>query len=258
MRHLNNKLVSKELFFFTIFFIIVLFSDFFGFSEGIRAIGQRLSQPVLAFHSRILTDFFSPYLNFKNSLSAVRKIQDLEIKYSEASAMLGEIDALRLENSELRKLLENTDRKIDKTIIASPVISLARPAIGSGKLDGVVEGSMVIAGQTLVGVVSNVYDSQSEVSLLFNMDSKPVIAKTEKGIQGLVVGDGKRVLLTEIPLDADLEINERVVSMGQKGIVKDVFIGRIQSIESQPNSSSKKAVIEQYVSFYEVAIVEVR
>lgn len=255
---LKKNIFIKEMVVVCFIVVLIAFFEYLGVLDNLRLSGQRLSQPVLMYQSKVIAKSFNPFLNYRTNLKAIKRIQDLELKYAEASSVLGEIESLRAENLELKKILENSDRKLEKTLISSPIISLAKPAVSVGKDDGVVEGSMVIAGQTLVGVISQVYESQSEVDLLFSLGSTPILAKTERGVQGLVIGDGKRVILSEIPLDAEINLNERVVTMGQKGILKDVFIGRIQSIESQFNSSSKKAILEQFVSFYEVSVVEIK
>lgn len=254
----QNRRVFREVFLAIFLVIGVGLFEFLGLLEPMKSLGQKLTIPFLETNSKIVTVLAQPYRNLKISRKAVRRVQDLEIKYAEVSAQLGELEALRAENKELRNLLENSDRKLQKTVLSAPIISLAQPSISVGMADGVNQGNIVIGSQTLLGTVSRVYENQSEVGLLSHLNSQPILAKTESGVQGLIIGDGKRVLLSEIPIDEEIKINDRVVTLGQKGVPRDIFIGRVRSIEREPHSSVQVAVIEQFVSFYEILVVEIR
>jgi cell shape-determining protein MreC len=100
--------------------------------------------------------------------------------------------------------------------------------------------------------------NQSEIGLLSQESGPTILAKTESGVQGLIRGDGKRVLLTEIPVDVTLNVGERIVTQGQEGVAPNMFIGRISAVRNDPASAVQTALIEQLVSFYEASIVEVR
>lgn len=254
----RRKSILKESALVVVLMVGVLLFEFLGVLDPVRHVGEKFALPFLELNTKIVVFLSQPYRDFQVSHKAVRRVQDLEFKYAAASAELGELESLRAENKELRNILENSDRKLEKTILATPVVSLAQPAISVGKNAGVSVGNVVLSSQTLLGTVRSVSENQSEVGLLSQKDSQPILAKTESGVQGLVRGDGRQVLFTEVPQNEVLHENERIVTLGQKGIPRDIFIGRIRSIEVEPQSSAQKAVLEQFVTFYEVLTVEVR
>jgi cell shape-determining protein MreC len=90
------------------------------------------------------------------------------------------------------------------------------------------------------------------------VDAKPVLAKTVGGTMGLVRGDGRKILLTEVTQTLPLAIGELVVTVGQLQIEQNLVIGRVTSIQNDPANSVKQAVIEQLTSFFEVSLVEIR
>lgn len=240
-------------------FIIIFLSDLLGISQFVKLnfIGP-LMKPFADKNTKLVLFLAKPFYDFRHMRKASQKVQDLEYRYAEASAQLSEIDTLRSENKALRELLENSDRKLGRIIIAAPVLSFAQPVISVGSEQKVKEGMIVLVANTMIGIVDKVDEQQSQITLLLQRSLQPILAETESNIQGLIKGDGRKVLLTELPIDADIEVNERIVTSGQKGIDKDIFIGRVKRIEFKPSDSSKTAVIEQYVSFYETAIVEVK
>jgi cell shape-determining protein MreC len=234
----------------------------------LRANAQRQVQPILRFNAHLGYKLLQPLLQARKLAHYARRLQDLERKLAIAQAQLGELEQLKQENQELRGLLENSDRKLTATYITQPILSFARAAVAidpqltnpaPGKqLFQIQPGQAVLVSQTLVGRISQVATNLAYVDLLWQQDVDPVLARTEQGVEGLVQGDGKRVLLTQVPVQSSLQVGDRVLTMGQPGIPGQIFVGQVQSIESGPAEATKQAVLEQYVSFYEAAVVEIR
>jgi cell shape-determining protein MreC len=189
---------------------------------------------------------------------SIQRIQNLELRLAEVSVSLAELATLRRENEELRFLLGNTDQAAQRRVITSPIIAFARPAVAVGSANGVEIGSVVLSRGILLGQVSKVSSHEAEVTLLSAVDAKPVLAKTVGGTMGLVRGDGRKILLTEVTQTLPLAIGELVVTVGQLQIEQNLVIGRVTSIQNDPANSVKQAVIEQLTSFFEVSLVEIR
>jgi len=188
-----------------------------------------------------------------------QKLEDLEYRYREASVQLTELEALREENQALRDLLENTNRALGKNLITRPISSFAKPVLAIGSDSGLQPGSLVLGEGNLLGIVEGVSQQQARVLLLKNMLDQGVVAKTESGVKGIVKGDGKNILLTEVASEETLNLRERVVTVGQEGIGPDIFIGRIISFkELDPAKSTQQAILQQDVNFYELSLVEVQ
>ncbi|MEA2056277.1 MAG: rod shape-determining protein MreC [Patescibacteria group bacterium] len=244
-------------FFLAISFVLVLF-DWLGLSQQLKNQLEPQARRLLQLNVNIGGQVVSSFSLINKMHHSARRIQDLERKLTEAEANLSELGRLQKENQELRQLIENNDRKLAETKISRPVLSFAQPAIALGSESGLNKGSAVLVAQTLVGTISKVEENLAYVNLLWQSETNPILAKTESGVEGLVVGKSRRVILSQVPLEADIKVGERVVTVGQKGISPDIYIGNIRSVETGPCAAVKQAVIEQYVSFYEAKLVEVR
>lgn len=237
---------------------LVGIADFVGATKTVRLVGEKLMNPLQHLSNSAISVMYQPFQSLQSLQTAQRRIQDLELRYAESSAQLGELDRLKAENQALRDMLGASDIKLAQRVVTMPIVSYGRTLIAGGQSDGIREGQMVLINQTLVGLVSQVSESQSGVRLLSQEGTQPVLAHTESGVQGLVIGDGKRVMLTEIPLEAEVQVGERVISDGQEGIARDIFIGRVASVKAEPADSTQTVVIEQLVSFYEAQVIEIR
>jgi cell shape-determining protein MreC len=237
--------------------LVVLIGDFFGAWGSVRQLVEPLAVaielPIVRLSQKSITTSRDIALMWQNS----QKLAALELQYSQALFDLQDLQSVRAENRELRRMLENTDRTLAKTVITAPVISFARPALLVGEADGVVDQASVVSKGTLLGFVSQVGQKSSQVTLLAENDTKPLLVQTENGVQGLLVGDGREIRLTEVPVDAKVMIGERVTTVGQQGIAKNLVIGVVGTVESLPQDAVLSITIKQLVSFFTTDIVEV-
>ncbi len=233
-------------------------SEFVGIHQPLQRLVQTAVHPLQLASRQVARSLVAPFTYGWSLQKAQRRILDLEQRYAESSALLGEMDSLKSENEALRNMMQAADTRLTQRVITQPILSYGHPLIAGGSQDGVQPGQLVFVSQTLVGLVTQVSQSQSEVELLFQERSQSLVAKTEQGVQGLIKGDGKRVLLTEIPVSAEVKVGDRVVTAGQAGVPGDIFIGRIASVQAEAQASAQTAVVEQIVSFYNTKIVEIR
>lgn len=215
-------------------------------------------QPVMAFNVGVIQQVIVPVNNLRRAIRAARKVQHLETQLAQAEAQLSRLQQLEEENQALKAIIENTDRDLSPSYISRPILSLSQPAVALPKDRQFSLPAAVLIDQTLVGVAEEKEDGIAYINLLWQQRTSPILAETESGVEGLARGDGRRVLLTEIPMDEEIVVGERVVAVGQRGIESGIHIGQIQSIESGDSSAVKQAVVEQYVSFYESRVVELR
>lgn len=237
---------------------LLLLAEFVGLDRFVRGVGERLLNPVFMTTNRLVTSLAWPVQYARSLTTAHRRIQDLEARLSEASAELGQLSALQQENQALREMLQTSDVTLEERLITTPIISYGKPLVAGGTQEGVETGAMVLIAQTLVGRITSVSEHQAEVGLLSRTSTAPILAKTESGLEGVIRGDDKRVLLTEIPMNETIKVGERVMTQGQDGIAPNILIGRVASVTSKPESAVQTAVVEQLVSFYEATLVEVR
>lgn len=241
---------------------MIVLLQFIGLNSKIIDAVNTVAQPFITAEVRVISNFNSGLRNLRSWYVTARRVQDLEIRLSNASAQLSQLDQLKVENEKLRELLNSSDRTLEPVVITSPILSLAQPAVGlpasQEAAEIVTSGSPVLVQNTLVGLIGRLGQSIAYVDLLRQKEVHPILAETNTGVQGIVQGDGRRVLFTEVPIEAELEAGQRIVTSGQEGINKGLYIGEIQSIQSGASAAVKTAVVQQYVSFYEADVVEVR
>lgn len=246
-----------ELFFTTVLVLIIFIGEWLGLIAPLTSSLELVTQPALIRMKNWGAAINQPVSLTKKSFSAARRVQELEKDYSSALAMISKLEYIELENQELRRLLE-TQARPHPVIISSQVVSYGLPSVSVGKDSNVSKGQPVLAAQTLVGLIGEVSTHQSRVNLLDQKTYQPILAETESGIEGIIIGDGKKILFTQIPKDVELVIGERVVTSGQELISPRLLIGQIQEVIDKPAAPTKQAVIKQGVSFYETPILEVQ
>lgn len=235
---------------------IVVVADLIKLTPLIQAPTQALLTPIQIRANQSLQWTQQPWHLLAKNQAMIWRLQELEARYSEASAQLGELEALRAENEMLKnKISGNTNPNPQSTVIATTLVSLSFPAVAAGESEGVRLGQAVLVDQTLVGVIKAVSPHQAEISLLSQPDRDPILVQTESGAQGIVIGDGRRVMISEIPIDQQIQVGERVVTLGQTGIRRDIYVGRIQSVKQDLSAAVQSAIIEQDTSFYRARLV---
>lgn len=248
---------AKEL--VVVIFLSVLFGmvELVGWYRPIRGVIEFIGVPINSAQVRFVQAIATPGQYLVQSFNQAEKTKQLEENYAAALSQLSELEKLRQENQALRSLLENSDRTLESRKITSPLISLSKPTIAAGVSEGVAVGNMVTARGVLLGLVEEVSEHQSSVALLSGRESSPVLAETEGNIQGIIEGNGRRVIFTQVPRDYELEVGQRVVTLGQPGIPSGIFIGTIEEVITNQAAPVHSAILSQQVSFYQMPVVEV-
>lgn len=219
---------------------------------------SRFMGPMKSWWVKQATNIVSISGDIKKVFNSVAHIQDLELRLAESSAALTELETLKKENKELRFILENTDRPEGRTFLTRPVVSLAKPAVAGGLDISLEKGALVLSRETLLGQLTNIGQHESQVILLFEKEAPAIFAETESGVQGIIRGDGKKIIFTEVARTDELVVGEKIFTLGQPQVEQGVLIGRVLVIDQDMTASVQTAVVEQYISFFESSIVEVR
>ena len=217
----------------------------------------RASAPVLRVTSRVVSVSLFPIRSIFSGVNKQDRIRQLSAEVSLLQARITELEYVEKENEALTKILENSDRTLDEMHIATPILSLSYPAIGAGEREGVLMHQAVVVSGTLIGTIAEVYPTQSRVSLLSSQTMQPLLVRTEAGIEGVIVGDGKNVVMRHIPREIQVKEGERIFTIGQEGVKKNMFVGKVSKVVAKPSSPTQEAIINQYVSFYDALLVEV-
>lgn len=123
-----------------------------------------------------------------------------------------------------------------------------------GKKDGVKMGNAVVFKDNLVGRISKVAETLSEVTLVINPDFK-LAAKTSSGVLGIVKGQGNGdLILDNVLLSDTLDKDGLILTSGdlqtdQSGLPSGIIIGKIESVEKAPSELFQRARLESMLEF---------
>jgi len=232
-----------------------------GFLGLVRPLTDRIThtyQPIQRVVIGAVIQLKIQYLQLGEIWRAEQALVELRREYISLMEETVELRAIRSENLALRKMIENTDRKLVKTKVTAPIISFAQPALGIGRDDGLSQGMMIISQNHLLGFISEVGSNQALVTLLNHPKSQPVLAETAAGVRGLVRGDGRQIWLLEVPPDKIVTAGEIVVATGQAGVTPKLILGLVSQVEVDSVAATQKILLTQPISFYELPLVEVR
>jgi rod shape-determining protein MreC len=159
----------------------------------------------------------------------------------------GEVRLLRLqaveaENLRMRALLNAAPRDVEKARLAVVLrVDLdplrQRVLVDLGTRDGVARGQAVIDGRGIVGQVSNVGPLVAEVILLSDPAHAVPVQVERNGLRTIAVGTGtpERLLLPYLPRNADIAVDDRLVSSGLGGVFPAGYpVGRVSSVRRDP------------------------
>lgn len=153
---------------------------------------------------------------------------------------LHELQALKLENEKLRKLMNvGATLKVKRSIL-SEVISDARDPfsrkiiLGKGLIQGVKEGMPVIDELGLLGQVTRAFPSRSEVSLITDKEQIVPVESLRNGIRSVAYGglDGGLLELRFMAANADIENGDLLVTSGLDGVYpRGIPVARVIRVE---------------------------
>lgn len=153
------------------------------------------------------------------------------------AARLQRLSALESENAELRQLAGLREVQGGSPRFVE-ILSLSRDpfsrqlVIDQGTQAGIIAGQPVIDAHGLLGQVTRVAPLTSEVTLITEKGTIVPIQVARNGIRGLLYGDGNRVELRYLPLNADVKEGDLLVTSGLGGVFPaGLNVARVSLVE---------------------------
>ena len=153
------------------------------------------------------------------------------------AARLQRLSALESENAELRQLAGLREVQGGSPRFVE-ILSLSRDpfsrqlVIDQGTQAGIIAGQPVIDAHGLLGQVTRVAPLTSEVTLITEKGTIVPIQVARNGIRGLLYGDGNRVELRYLPLNADVKEGDMLVTSGLGGVFPaGLNVARVSLVE---------------------------
>ncbi len=157
------------------------------------------------------------------TLNVLGREAALAEKEAQSTSSVLLVEQLEKENISLRALLDLRPAVRHKTLAAeishqSRDIFGKRVVIDRGSQHGVAVGHPVINSKGVVGQVVRVSPITAEVSLLNDPSLTIPVSFSRTGVRTLASGDGQRLVLKYLHVDADVETGDLLVTSGLDGI----------------------------------------
>ena len=159
--------------------------------------------------------------------AAQRSEQQVRERLGLQSQRANQVEQLLLENRRLRKLAALRERVTTPSQIAQVLYDAADPfsrkiVLDKGQNDGIGPGSPVIDESGVLGQVTRVYASVSEVTLLTDRDQAIPVLNTRTGARGVAFGDASvasgTLELRFMAANADVQSGDALATSGVDGV----------------------------------------
>lgn len=201
-------------------------------------------------------DYFSELKQIKADNTLLRqenrKLKVLQDKYK----------ALEIENKLLSNLLNYVPLPeadfISARVVAEENDTFAHSMLAYVDDKAVEKGDVVLSDHGLVGRIDKVARSYAKIILLTDINSKIPVVVEKTRIRGILSGDNTaRPKLIFIPLDAEIDVGDRIVTSGVSGIFPaGIPVGQVVSVSKNEIRVKTFAFLErlEYVKIVKYGI----
>ena len=171
---------------------------------------------------------------------------------------------IKQENEQFRTVLELKEENRDYQMLPATVIGRDPNdvfygfSIDQGSLNGVSKNDPVITGDGVVGWVSEVYATSSQVTTLFSPNTKiGAIAKKSRdtGVTGcdITLADEGLIKLAYLTSENKVKAGDIITTTGLSGMYpKDLLIGTVKEVLYEDSGVSQYALVEPFVDIKNV------
>jgi rod shape-determining protein MreC len=182
----------------------------------------------------------------------LRENRRLTLEYQKLASSLEGYNALKDENAQLRKLLNLPQPAAIRPQAAEIIHILQDPfdrriVIDKGSAAGVEAGRPVVDASGLVGQVTRVFPTTSEVSLLTSKQQAAPVQDQRNGLRLIVSGTGSDDLLEVRYLDrhADVKAGDLLVTSGIDGVYPlGIPVARVLRVEPPAQTPFAKVICQ--------------
>ncbi len=171
---------------------------------------------------------------------------------------------IKQKNEQYETVLELKDENRDYKMLPATVIGRDPNdvfygfSIDQGYLNGVSKNDPVITGDGIVGWVSEVYATSSQVTTLYSPNTKiGAIAKESRdtGVTGcdITLADQGLIKMAYLTSENTIEAGDIITTTGLSGMYpKDLLIGTVTDIQYEDNGVSQYALVKPFVDIKNV------
>ncbi|EKD56187.1 MAG: hypothetical protein ACD_58C00274G0003 [uncultured bacterium] len=229
--------------------------------------------PVKGFFTKItsplsyeISTFVLGSKNFFHNISQINSLTKMNNELREENLRLqstnSQCDEIAHQNQILSDQLNlsNNSFSVDQIpagiIGKSPSGFIQTLKINKGSRVGVQKGKPVLSQGFLIGVVTDVGETWSEVFLVNNSRSLiPVILQTSRGT-GLLKGGLEGLMVKDIPVDSEITIGEQVLTSGLGGdLPAGIPVGSVSRIISKESEIFHQVVVNSPINVNKLEVV---
>lgn len=250
-----------------IFLLIAVAGILFGSSSFFQKFKLRLQTIILPVSSLStkLSNQSIAFLTLWSKLSSEQAQADrLKEENLNLKAKIDRLGELERENVALRELLGVSKSNVSEKTIVARVIGLAPEGffqtvtIDRGSLDGIRVGDAVVRSGFLIGRVIEVGEKNATVRLVTAHSSVVPVVLNNSRAKGLLRGGIKGLVIEDIPVDAQIQKNESIVTAGLiENIPAGISVGEVEEIISGKGDIFQTVKVKSPVDFNQLEIVAV-
>ena len=211
-------------FFVSLAILLMVLDARFRYAESVRQVVSLAAYP----NQRVAmapVDLVHAVANYFGSTAALQEENAaLKTKQLRAAPELLQLEALREENNQLRRLLEAQEHLPGKSVFAEILYAGRDPfsrkvVIDKGSQSGIQAGQPVIDDIGVIGQVTRVYLLMSEVTLLSDKDQAIPLQVQRNGLRAVAYGgaEGGMLDLRFMAANADIRNGDTLVTSGIDG-----------------------------------------
>ena len=232
-----------RLVFFSVLSLLLLFVDArYRYLESTRSALSVLVSPIqrLATMPGVLWQQAGDF--FVTQRSLVKESDALHLLHQRDAAQLLQLQALQLENQQLRNLAALPQRadftsQVAEVIYAERDVFKRKVLINKGADAALQAGQVVMDDNGIVGQITRVYPWLSEVTLVTEKDHAVPVQVLRNGLRTIVfgAGDTSQLLLRYMPVSSDIQNGDVLVTSGIDGIYpQGIPVAKVSRIERDP------------------------
>ena len=211
-------------FFVSLAALLMVLDARFRYAEGVRQVVALAAYPLQRI-AMAPVDLLHGVANYFSSTAALREENTaLKSKQLQAAPELLQLEALKEENNQLRRLLDAQERLPRKSVFAEILYAARDPfsrkvVLDKGSQGGILAGQPVIDDVGVIGQVTRVYLLMSEVTLLSDKDQAIPLQVLRNGLRAVAYGgaEGGMLDLRFMAANADIKNGDVLVTSGIDG-----------------------------------------
>lgn len=236
----------NKLIFFGSLSVLMMFCDVrWQLTQPLRSVFSLVLAPIqwLAQQPSVINESVQDF--FENKSVAQQHEAIAKRALLEQSLHVGQVDQLKLENRQLRELL-NLKARVNTQALAAEAIYDAqdpftrRVILDKGSLSGVKLSSPIMDEQGVVGQITRVYPLVSEATLIIDREQSIPVLNNRTGARGVAFGESGGAPLLELrymAANSDIQEGDVLSTSGVDGVYPPgVPVAKVIKIERSPDS----------------------